>query len=179
MRTSRRHGTSAMRQTRTDTQTHRHTHTHAVHSLPPLSLSLSSPGAMSLISSSEDDGRSSFGELPVPPRRLCPRFPSAKSHPTPAAFPKGPCTHIVCTLALKYSLYRYIGPKVYTIWVHGPLGIADAATRIHLVRAPAWSWRHTCRIRPANRSCHARRTHCLAAALPLPRCYLDPRPNLP
>ena len=21
-----------------------------------------------------------------------------------------------------YSLYRYIGPKVYTIWVHGPLG---------------------------------------------------------
>ena len=38
-------------------------------------------------------------------------------------FPKGPCTHIVYTLALKYSLYRYIGPKVYTIWVHGPLGI--------------------------------------------------------
>ena len=36
--------------------------------------------------------------------------------------PKGPCTHIVYTLALKYSLYRYIGPKVYAIWVHGPLG---------------------------------------------------------
>ena len=36
--------------------------------------------------------------------------------------PKGPCTHIVDTLALKYSLYKYIGPKVYTIWVHGPLG---------------------------------------------------------
>ena len=37
-------------------------------------------------------------------------------------YPKGPCTQIVYTLALKYSLYRYIGPKVYTIWVHGPLG---------------------------------------------------------
>ena len=36
--------------------------------------------------------------------------------------PKGPCTQIVYTLALKYSLYRYIGPKVYTVWVHGPLG---------------------------------------------------------
>ena len=29
---------------------------------------------------------------------------------------------IVYALALKYSLYRYIGPKVYTVWVHGPLG---------------------------------------------------------
>ena len=36
--------------------------------------------------------------------------------------PKGPCAQIVYTLALKYSLYGYIGPKVYTIWVHGPLG---------------------------------------------------------
>ena len=36
--------------------------------------------------------------------------------------PKGPCTNIVYTLALKYSLYKYIGPKVYAIWVHGPLG---------------------------------------------------------
>ena len=36
--------------------------------------------------------------------------------------PKGPCTHIAYTLALKYSLYGCIGPKVYTIWVHGPLG---------------------------------------------------------
>ena len=24
---------------------------------------------------------------------------------------------------LKYSLYRYIGPKVYTFGVHGPLGL--------------------------------------------------------
>ena len=28
---------------------------------------------------------------------------------------------IVYTLALKYSLCRYIGPNVYTIWAHGPL----------------------------------------------------------
>ena len=35
---------------------------------------------------------------------------------------EGPCSQIVYTLALKHSLYRYIGPKVYTIWVHGPLG---------------------------------------------------------
>ena len=36
--------------------------------------------------------------------------------------PEGPCTQTVYTWALKYSLYGYIGPKVYTIWVHGPLG---------------------------------------------------------
>ena len=36
--------------------------------------------------------------------------------------PKGPCTQIVYTLALKWSLCRYIGAKVYTIWAHGPLG---------------------------------------------------------
>ena len=30
--------------------------------------------------------------------------------------PKGPCTQIAYTLALKYSLYRYIGPKVYIIF---------------------------------------------------------------
>ena len=30
-------------------------------------------------------------------------------------FPKGPCSQIVYTLALKHSLYRYIGPKVHTI----------------------------------------------------------------
>ena len=40
-------------------------------------------------------------------------------------FPKGPCTQIVYTWALKYSSYRYIGPKVHTIWVHGPLGIGN------------------------------------------------------
>ena len=35
---------------------------------------------------------------------------------------KGQCFQIVYTLAIQYSLHRYIGPKVYTIWVHGPLG---------------------------------------------------------
>ena len=35
---------------------------------------------------------------------------------------EGPCSQIVYTLALKHSLYRYIGPKVHTIWVYGPLG---------------------------------------------------------
>ena len=38
-------------------------------------------------------------------------------------YPKGLCTEIVHTLALKQSLYRYTGDKVYTIWVHGPLGL--------------------------------------------------------
>ena len=32
------------------------------------------------------------------------------------------CTRIVYTLALKYSLYRYIGAKVFSIFVHGPSG---------------------------------------------------------
>ena len=36
--------------------------------------------------------------------------------------PTGPCTQKVDALALKYSLYRYFKAKVYTIWVHGPLG---------------------------------------------------------
>ena len=37
--------------------------------------------------------------------------------------PKGPCTQIVYTLALKYSLYMgTLGPKYILIWVHGPLG---------------------------------------------------------
>ena len=35
---------------------------------------------------------------------------------------KCPCTQIVYTLALKYSLCRYFGAKVYTSWAHGPLG---------------------------------------------------------
>ena len=47
--------------------------------------------------------------------------------------PKGPCTQIVYTLALRYSLYRYIGPKVYTTWVHGPLG--------NLLLCRAWRYR--------------------------------------
>ena len=29
-------------------------------------------------------------------------------------------------MALKYSLYRYLGPKVCIIWVHGPLGVSSS-----------------------------------------------------
>ena len=38
-------------------------------------------------------------------------------------YPKGPCTQIVYTLALKYLYRDYIKANVYTIWVHGPLGV--------------------------------------------------------
>ena len=48
--------------------------------------------------------------------------------------PMGPCTQTVYTLALKNSLYRCIGPKVYTFWVHGALG-EPGATLVG-VRAP-------------------------------------------
>ena len=36
--------------------------------------------------------------------------------------PEGPCTQIVDTLALKYLNRDYFKAKVYSIWVHGPLG---------------------------------------------------------
>ena len=36
--------------------------------------------------------------------------------------PKGPCTQIVSTLALRYLYRDYIKAKVYAIWVHGILG---------------------------------------------------------
>ena len=32
--------------------------------------------------------------------------------------PNCPCTQILYTLALKHSLYRYIGPKVYILFGH-------------------------------------------------------------
>ena len=38
------------------------------------------------------------------------------------SYPKGPCTQIVYTLAPKYLYSDYFKDKVYTIWVHGPLG---------------------------------------------------------
>ena len=57
---------------------------------------------------------------------------------------KGPCTQRVYTLAFKYSLYRYFGAKVYTVWVHGPignwnrmgLGFRDSVVLHSLKRAP-------------------------------------------
>ena len=41
---------------------------------------------------------------------------------TSPIIPKGPCTQIVYTLALKYLYRDYIKAKVYAIWAHGPLG---------------------------------------------------------
>ena len=38
--------------------------------------------------------------------------------------PKGPCTEIVDTLPPKYLYRDYFNAKVYTIWVHGPLGLS-------------------------------------------------------
>ena len=37
--------------------------------------------------------------------------------------PKAPCAPIVHTLALKYPSRDYSKAKVYTIWVHGLLGV--------------------------------------------------------
>ena len=36
--------------------------------------------------------------------------------------PKGPCTQIVYTSGPMYRYREYFKAKVYTIWVHGPLG---------------------------------------------------------
>ena len=36
--------------------------------------------------------------------------------------PKGPCTQIAYTLAPKHLYRDYFKAKVYTVWVHGPLG---------------------------------------------------------
>ena len=40
--------------------------------------------------------------------------------------PKGPCTQIVHTLGPMYLYMAYFKAKVYTIWVHGPLGQGGA-----------------------------------------------------
>ena len=37
--------------------------------------------------------------------------------------PKGPCTQIVDTLAVMWSLHRYFSANAYTTWLHGPLGL--------------------------------------------------------
>ena len=40
------------------------------------------------------------------------------------AYPQSPCAQLVYhALALKYSLYRWFGAEVYSIWVHGPSGL--------------------------------------------------------
>ena len=42
-------------------------------------------------------------------------------------YPKDPCAQIVYTLAPKYLYRDYIKAKVYTICVHGPLGLDPQA----------------------------------------------------
>ena len=39
------------------------------------------------------------------------------------AYPEGPCTQIVYTLAPMYLYKEYFKANVYTIWVHGPSGL--------------------------------------------------------
>ena len=56
-------------------------------------------------------------ELTIADNQACPESKSRYK-----ANPKGPCTQIVYTLALNYLHRDYIKAKVYTIWVHGPLG---------------------------------------------------------
>ena len=43
--------------------------------------------------------------------------------PNVLVFPKGPCTHIVYTVAPKYLYRDYFKAKVCTVWVHGPSGV--------------------------------------------------------
>ena len=45
------------------------------------------------------------------------------SHLPSNHYPKSPCTQIVYTLAPKYLYKDYFKAKVYTIWVHGPVGL--------------------------------------------------------
>ena len=45
-------------------------------------------------------------------------------------YPKGPCTQIVYTLGPTYLYREYFKAKVYTIWVHGPLGLGLASIDI-------------------------------------------------
>ena len=58
----------------------------------------------------------------------CSRSQHGRSRPaaqeistTSLLFPKGPCTQIVYTLALKYSYRDYIKAKIYSVWAHGSL----------------------------------------------------------
>ena len=51
-------------------------------------------------------------------------------------YPKGPCTQIVDTLAQKYLYGEYFKGKVYTIWVHGPLGLITLMATLALSATP-------------------------------------------
>ena len=50
----------------------------------------------------------------------------------------GPCAQMVYTLAPKYLYRDYIKANVYTIWVHGPLGVyMDPRASPHIRRISA------------------------------------------
>ena len=51
--------------------------------------------------------------------------------------PKGPCTRIVYTLGPMYLYREYFKTKVYTIWVHGPLGRTILGLGVAMFRDPA------------------------------------------
>ena len=63
-------------------------------------------------------------ETPMQSQAL-PAAPSPARWKFMTPYPKGPCAQVVYTLALNYSLYGYVGPKVCAIWVHGPVGYGD------------------------------------------------------
>ena len=48
---------------------------------------------------------------------------------TSNSYPKGPCAQIVSTLGPMY-LRQYFKAKVYTIWIHGPLGVVYPSQKI-------------------------------------------------
>ena len=47
----------------------------------------------------------------------------ARGFRKPKAYPKGPCIQIVHTLGPMYLYREYFKNKVYTIWIHGSLGL--------------------------------------------------------
>ena len=60
--------------------------------------------------------------------------------------PKGPCTYIVYTLALKHLYRDYFEAKVYTSWAYGPFRERDfqdmahiATTITDLYRSGTWT----------------------------------------
>ena len=49
------------------------------------------------------------------------------------ASPKGPCSQILNTLGPMYLHSEYFKAKIYTIWVHGPLGFCSESGQSNLV----------------------------------------------
>ena len=72
-------------------------------------------------------------------------------------YPKGPCTNIVYTWALKGFPYSSFMAQVYAIWVHGPLGLAFMAVLL-LAAVPAEDGMSPCHLskpsHPLTPLCH-------------------------